>query len=108
MIWDGLDDLGAIEVYPAATLKAHGLDHKGYKKNETKHRDARRRIADALATRMTLEVDAALLHASDDRLDAVACVLAGVDYLRGHAKHPTPEQRQLGEREGWIWVRSPT
>ena len=114
VVWGGLggvgdpNPIGAIEVYPAATLAAHGLQSTGYKRSEAAHRDARRRLVRALAGSMTLEVDAERLHSSDDRLDAVVCVRAGADYLRGDAVGPAPELRPRAEREGWIWVRAPS
>ena len=45
------------------------------------------------------------LAANPHALDAVLCVLAVADYLRGDAVSPTVEQTMLSRREGWIWVR---
>ena len=38
---------------------------------------------------------------SADALDAVICVLAGADFVRGPVY--APEIAALAEREGWIW-----
>ncbi len=98
-------DLGkgacAIEVYPAATLKAHGARDRGYKLPDAKRE--RREIVSTLAPLLDLPEDHAALLASADALDAVVCVLAGADFLAGRAVAPTDWPR--AEREGWIWVK---
>jgi hypothetical protein len=38
-----------------------------------------------------------------DVLDAVVCVVAGMDFIAGGVMHP--EKSVLAKREGWIWVR---
>ena len=37
-----------------------------------------------------------------DALDAAVCVLAGRDFIRGHAL--SPPDLDEAKREGWIWV----
>jgi predicted RNase H-like nuclease len=88
----------AIEVYPAATLKAMGVRAAGYK------RDAGRRaqLARTLGRHLTLPRG---VSANEHVLDACLCVLAAGDFLAGRA--PGPEDRVRAEREGWIWVREP-
>jgi hypothetical protein len=95
---------GAIEVYPAATLKAHGLPSRGYK-SRNGSRDARAEIVNALSKRMTLSTDSDVLLSNDDALDAAVCVLAGLDFLEG-AVHNPGEDLDVAEREGWIWFRA--
>ncbi|MEQ1691770.1 MAG: DUF429 domain-containing protein [Gemmatimonas sp.] len=55
----GLPRLSAIEVYPAATLKAHGLDAAGYKKpdGERERRKLVNKLKKKLAGRLTLQED---------------------------------------------------
>ena len=94
----------AIEVYPAATLIAHGIPARGYKK---KDQSAERRvIIKRLTDHVELPPDTSVMERNADALDAVVCVLAGYDFLRGQC-HP-PEDGQLARHEGWIWVRART
>ncbi|MEX2502436.1 MAG: DUF429 domain-containing protein [Trueperaceae bacterium] len=95
------DDVVAIEVYPAATLIAHGVDAKGYKAREAE--DARSRVRDLLENALTMPLHLDLLSAHDDVVDAALCVLAGVDFAAGAAA--PPQDWRLAEIEGWIWVR---
>lgn len=88
------------EAYPAATLRAYGIDATGYKKPSRE--DARARVLRDLDP--YLDVPASpLLRQRDDAIDAVLCLLAGADILNGTAVPPA--DRALAEREGWIWVR---
>lgn len=114
LLWPPASDSGAIEVYPAATLRVRAIATAGYKKNGAAERatalTARRKILASIAPE--LELDAKLsgrvLDAPrEDMLDAVLCVLAGADFLRGDCTAPTPDQRPLAELEGWIWHRKP-
>ena len=93
--------LSAIEVYPAATLIAHGLPSSGYKK--ASQADERRKILDGLASRIQLPKDTGPMEGNADALDAAVCVLAAQDFLTGET--PGPEDIALAQREGWIWVR---
>lgn len=96
----------AIEVYPAGTLASHRFEgRQHYKHNDKNGKTARQKIVAQLerhhvhgASKEELLVDNA------DALDAVLCVLAGVDFLRGEAYEP--EDLKLAKKEGWIWVRS--
>jgi predicted RNase H-like nuclease len=103
LAWDPVlkDQLSAIEVYPAATLKAHGILSSGYKKKTQE--EARKEIVNDLGKLLDLPGDHSLLLSNADALDAVICVLAAVDFLSGEAIRPA--DRQLAEKEGWIWVR---
>jgi predicted RNase H-like nuclease len=91
----------AIEVYPAATLIVHGMQMRGYKLKDG--HDARKQIIRKLGKQIDLPAETALLEDSADALDAVVCLLAGVDFLRGEV-YP-PRDLALVRKEGWIWVR---
>src|ERR1700732_4645810 len=93
----------AIEVYPAATLKAHGVRASGYKKPEDS--EGRREIAAALEERMTIKGGGQLLLKNSHALDAAVCVLAGADFFRGQSLRP--KDPLTSRQEGWIWVRNP-
>jgi len=95
----------ALEVYPAATLAAYRVASKGYRQLPA----ARKKVLRALASQLILPKDLdRTLAANPHALDAVLCVLAAADYLRGLAAPPTIEQTMLSRREGWIWVKAPT
>ena len=96
---------GAIEVYPKATLKAHGLPFTGYKGSEPKHEKVRVDLVRTLGQRVSLNVDPEEMIADDDVLDAAVCVLAGHDFLTGNAR--APEAMARYRTEGWIWARDP-
>lgn len=114
LLWPPASDSGAIEVYPAATLRVRSIVTTGYKKNAAAERPtaltARKQILASLAPEIELEprLRKQVLDAPrEDMLDAVVCVLAGADFLRGDCTAPTPTQRPLAELEGWIWHRRP-
>ncbi len=91
----------AIEVYPAATLLARGASLRGYKKPEGVRE--RERLLDAMSSACDCDAVRAEAVRSDDCLDAVACVAAGVDFLQGVVVGPTDPD--MARREGWIWFR---
>jgi hypothetical protein len=95
--------VGCIEVYPAATLWAHGLASRGYKGPKPEHALQRQTIVDHLGRRLDLSpVNAAVMVASDHAIDAAVCILAASDFLDGSAR--PPDDRELAEQEGWIWL----
>lgn len=100
--WDPgeLAPLAAIEVYPAGTLVARGLQASGYKTPSA--REHRAALLDALRADIAIEGGAGLAERDADVLDAIVCVLAARDFLAGDVI--LPEDRALAEREGWIWV----
>ena len=98
-----IDDVVAIEVYPAATLSTHGFPFKTYKKTE--QRTEREAIVDRLRSVLLLPSDTSRMVDSADALDAVVCLLAIKDFIEGVAMKPTDAER--ARREGWIWVRQP-
>jgi len=89
--------IAAIEVYPAATLRARGLLSKGYKKPE--QAAARRTIISAIPE-LASAIDAAAMEAYADVLDAALCLTAASDFLAGQAF--SPNNPALAEKEGWI------
>ncbi|MDF1521531.1 MAG: DUF429 domain-containing protein [Trueperaceae bacterium] len=90
----------AIEVYPAATLIAHGHALAGYKVPGSPGRAAVVKTwPDALVVPPSLD----LVALNADAFDAIVCVLAGADFLAGAARGP--DDLELARREGWIWVR---
>jgi len=104
LAWEAsLQGAQAIEVYPAATLKAHGILASGYKRPEQV--EGRQTIIDSLLERMDIECDVQRLLDNTDVLDAAICVLGGADFLRGESFFP--EDLVNAKKEGWIWVRDP-
>jgi predicted nuclease with RNAse H fold len=95
--------VSAIEVYPAATLIAHGFRSAGYKGLD--QADERREILASLDRLLDVDGHRALLEGSADALDAVVCTLAGKDFVEGRAM--PPEDSTLAQREGWIWAAPP-
>ena len=93
--------LAAIEVYPAGTLRAHGLPDAGYK--EADRVEARGRIISGLREHLELPADTSMLLGDADVLDAAVCVLAAQDFLSVPVIQP--ESPQEARKEGWIWVR---
>ena len=102
----GADPLAAIETYPAATFLKRGCSLRGYKRNDKLGRAAKQAIVDAIDSEASLGVDRDVLLANDDALDAVGCVLAGADFLRGQALGPEPNTIATAKREGWIWLQA--
>jgi len=92
---------GVIEVYPAATLNAHGVQSTGYKKPD--QLSARRLIAAELEARV--EGLGERCERSSDEFDACICLLSALDFLAGVCAPAPADQRAVVQREGWIWVR---
>jgi hypothetical protein len=103
LAWQAEPDVpvSAIEVYPAGTLQAHGLPASGYK--EADRRPVRTAIIDAMAGRLHLPADTAVLAEQADVLDAALCILAAHDFLCDDVIKPSDPAR--ARKEGWIWVR---
>jgi predicted RNase H-like nuclease len=103
LLWTpkGLSHVGAIEVYPAATLIAHKLRAREYKKPAQSAQ--RGEIIAGLRGKLQLACDTSLLKSNADALDAVVCVLAAVDFLNDKAM--LPAKVDVAFAEGWIWVR---
>lgn len=103
LAWDPALDHGlyAVEVYPAATLIAHGLAAPGYKRKE--NQTVREQLVAELRGLLDLPRDTSLLADRDDALDAAICVLAGADFLGGQVYPPLDIHQ--AHKEGWIWVK---
>ncbi len=119
LAWDAcLRESSVIEVYPGATLVAHeipasySLKIKGkkdkrsysYKADGDAGKMARGCLINNERLREHLSFDGFVSHMTehDHVLDAVLCVLAGVDLLEGRAVKPWDMAQ--ARREGWIWA----
>lgn len=91
-----------IEVYPAATLKAHGHRSTGYKKLE---QTAERREIAAALERSIIGITERCERRADE-FDACLCLLAAMDFLDGACVSPEPAELEVAMREGWIWLRA--
>lgn len=100
----------AIEVYPAGTLVSYGLLSIGYKKKE--QRANRQEILAGLRKLVPVKADLTLAEEDANVLDAIICVLAGIDFLAGNALAPNdalpPISIDMAQKEGWIWIRRKT
>lgn len=95
--------VSAIEVYPAGTLLAHGITASGYKKAD--QRPVREKICAQLSKLVAGPLDQAAMLDDADVLDAVVCLVAASDFLKGSCILPL--DLVAAKREGWIWVRRP-
>jgi hypothetical protein len=95
--------LSVIEVYPAATLKAHGWPYRKYKRPEDV--EARREIIRAVSRVIGIDKFKGVLEGNADALDAVVCLIAGHDFMSEHCE--PPEDIRRSKREGWIWHYRP-
>jgi predicted nuclease with RNAse H fold len=94
-----VEGVSAIEVYPAATLMAYGIQSSGYKKKG--QADSREEIVERLCTLLDLPDDTSLILSNADALDSAVCVLAAADFLNGRAVQPS--DIATAKKEGWIW-----
>lgn len=105
-------DAVAAEVYPAGWIIArHGEPYRrGYRGDDAAARAVRARMLADLETDIDFGVDAEAAVTDVDLLDAILCVIAGVDVLRGLCPSPEDLRSPLEEvdREGWIWVPAVT
>lgn len=91
LAWSPMDvnPIAAIEVYPAATRLAHGSEGKGGS-------------IEGLEPLLDLSALDGVLPASADAIDALVCVLAAADFIRGQARPPL--DLDTARQEGWIWT----
>ena len=91
LAWSPLDvnPMAAIEVYPAATRLAHGSEGKGGS-------------IEGLEPLLDLSALDGVLPSSADAIDALVCVLAAADFIRGRARPPV--DLDIARQEGWIWT----
>lgn len=101
---------GIIEVYPAATLSALGLPHRQYKSGDGAHAVSRATILKGLMNGVPEHLRVSVgrwrqdLLQNADKLDALVCVRAAIDFVSGEAGAPRKLTDQV-RHEGWIWVR---
>jgi len=107
LLWDHTaeEPIGAIEVYPAGTLRAHGFRNRSYKRSG--EFESRRALLEEITASGKIDLQGRQEGAveSDHLVDALICVLAGMDFLEGQCIPPT--DYSLARKEGWIWVRKP-
>lgn len=104
LAWNSeVEDVSAIEVYPAATLAAVGISAKQYKDKTPAGADARERVISAVAEQIGITSAIPKIDVSSDGVDAAICVLAAHHFLTNQALLP-PDDVPV-QREGWIWVR---
>ena len=94
----------AIEVYPAATLRAHDLKSNGYK--AAAQIAQRQELFRQLRLRLNFATKTSILECDANALDAVVCLLAAKDFLEGRTMPPS--NPRLAKREGWIWASAGT
>lgn len=96
---------GVAEVYPAAALRAWGLQSSGYKGG--RNREVCERIGTAFSAvcgAMSTAVAACILGADDDDLDAVVCAFVAKAVWDGATRRPDSIELPAARREGWIHV----
>jgi len=91
LAWSPLDvnPIAAIEVYPAATRLAHGSKGKGGS-------------IEGLEPLFVFPDLKGVLPSSTDAIDALVCVPAAADFIRGRARPPV--NLDQARQEGWIWT----
>ena len=97
----GESSRAAIEVYPAGTLTQLGLPNKAYKKGGQSQ--PRKEIVESIRSFFADGTDFSPCLADADQLDAVLCLVAGMDFICGRCQ--APDDPALAKKEGWIWVR---
>ncbi|WP_152348303.1 DUF429 domain-containing protein [Brevibacterium sp. CFH 10365] len=93
------------EVYPAAALKAWGLQHRGYKGQ--KNSEVRHELVDDLSAKfLNLEWNGQrdFCVADDNALDAVLAAIIALEAYLGRCEPVPAELQSSARREGWIWV----
>ncbi len=93
----------AIEVYPAATLIAYGVEASGYKGKDRVER--RLNIVKILEKHIDFTCNFDLMISNADALDSAICVLAAADFLLKDCIEPA--DMDVAKKEGWIWVKKP-
>lgn len=92
--------ISVIEVYPAATLKAHQMPYNKYKK--TGEKSQRIKILEKLKQHIRFRNDISPFQSNADVLDAAICIFAAFDFLSG--KVIQPKDMNIAKKEGWIWL----
>lgn len=102
LAWNSTIEYGisAIEVYPAATVIAHGFGNTNY--HSVKNQPVKDSIVNYLTNRFVFQCESGILEDNPHVLDAALCALAGYDFLQGDCHDP--HDMELAEKERWIWV----
>lgn len=116
-VWDGpepRDGSGRlIETYPAASLRAWGIEARGYKKAGAVHAAGAREVRAGIVAELTAVLGGWLdlapvserCVASDHVLDALLCCLTVVAARAGTTTAPSDDaEAEAGRVEGWIHV----
>jgi hypothetical protein len=77
------------------------------KYKDKKELQTRRSILNSLDSQLNITADRNLIENSHDVLDAVICVLAGMDFLLRDVIIPSKDDFEYARKEGWIWVADP-
>lgn len=108
LAWKARIDRGiyAIEVYPAGTLRVHQRMGTvvGSANTDEKKRSLLNKMSESGTLRFENEKDTAI--ANEHVLDSVLCAASAVEFLEERVIFPrTENERDLAQKEGWIWVR---
>ena len=68
---------------------------------------ARKSILNSLEIQLNITADRNLIENNHDVLDAVVCILAGLDFLLRDVMIPSKDDIEFARKEGWIWVADP-
>lgn len=104
LAWHQAHESGVIEVYPAATLIAHGVSTTAYKTNTTRGRHARADVLSRLASEMTVRPSRDVIVDDSNLFDAMVCAIGAADFARGLCVEPIDSE--IARKEGFIWFRS--
>ena len=96
-----IEDTCAIEVYPAGTLKAKGLESP--KKDDKFAKSKRVQLLKRLHIDIGLP-DSEEVIENSNAFDAIICVLAAWDFLLGKCIPIPAHKIEQARKEGWIWV----
>lgn len=96
-------EIAAIEVYPAATLVALGMEAPGYRISA----QVREQLVERLRSHLIIPDDHTAIASNPHTLDAIICALAAHDFLYRPCLSPQVEEEKIARKEGWIWVRRP-
>ena len=90
------------EVYPAASLSCWGLPSRGYKRDDEKCFELRKKILSELRTKLPwLDVPESYAESADS-LDALIASLTARVAKQGLTAKPNSDQMGMAAREGWI------
>ena len=90
------------EVYPAGSLKAWGMPHRGYKGASPAERTRRTATLRRLRAALPWLETPAVYAATDHGLDALLAALTARCCATGRSVLPAPAERPVAVREGWI------